>query len=221
MKVIAINGSPRKGWNTMQMLEAAIDGAKSAGAEVELYHLYDYTYTGCKACFACKRKSDAYPLRTCAVKDELAPILAACADADAILIGSPIFFGNCPGHVLEFYERLIYPWSPYDAGPRSSCPHRIDYGVIFTLNQPDEHYKDGSAPTAKQCMRLLGRMQGKGYCCAALNTTQFDDYEKFHASRINVEAKKQQREAQFPKDLEEAREMGRQLVLGLSTPVEG
>lgn len=56
MKVIAINGSPRKNWNTHKLLNAALEGAKSMGAETEIIHLYDLNYTGCRSCFACKRK---------------------------------------------------------------------------------------------------------------------------------------------------------------------
>ena len=54
MKVIAVNGSPRKEWNTAAMLEKALAGAADQGAETELIHLYDLKYTGCTSCFACK-----------------------------------------------------------------------------------------------------------------------------------------------------------------------
>ncbi|MDO9627281.1 MAG: NAD(P)H-dependent oxidoreductase [Methanobacteriaceae archaeon] len=46
MKVIAINGSPRKKWNTSQLLNKALEGAKSQGAETELINLYDLEYKG-------------------------------------------------------------------------------------------------------------------------------------------------------------------------------
>lgn len=54
MKVIAINGSPRK--NTATLLAKALEGASSCGAETELIHLYDHNYKGCVSCFACKLK---------------------------------------------------------------------------------------------------------------------------------------------------------------------
>ena len=54
MKVMAINGSPRKEWNTATLLGKALEGAESKGAESELIHLYDYTFKGCISCFACK-----------------------------------------------------------------------------------------------------------------------------------------------------------------------
>ena len=46
MKVIAINGSLRKKWNTATMLEKALEGTASEGAETELIHLYDLNFKG-------------------------------------------------------------------------------------------------------------------------------------------------------------------------------
>ena len=41
MKVIAVNGSPRKNWNTATLLQKALEGSKSVGADTELIHLYE------------------------------------------------------------------------------------------------------------------------------------------------------------------------------------
>ena len=68
MKVLAINGSPRKDWNTATLLKAALDGAASEGAGVELVHLYDLAYHGCVSCFACKLKGGS-SYGNCAYKD--------------------------------------------------------------------------------------------------------------------------------------------------------
>lgn len=60
MKAIAVNGSPRRNWNTATLLRKALDGAKSVGADTELIHLYDMQYRGCISCFACKRKDNKF-----------------------------------------------------------------------------------------------------------------------------------------------------------------
>ncbi|MEI6423251.1 MAG: NAD(P)H-dependent oxidoreductase, partial [Lentisphaerota bacterium] len=54
MKAIAFNGSPRKKWNTVTLIENALEGAASKGADTELVHLYDYDFKGCVSCLACK-----------------------------------------------------------------------------------------------------------------------------------------------------------------------
>lgn len=101
MKVIAINGSPRKNWNTAIMLQSALEGAKADGAETELINLYDYEYKGCVSCLACKRKgSKANGL--CAYKDALNTILEKCKEADALVLGAPIYFGDVTGMMRSF-----------------------------------------------------------------------------------------------------------------------
>ena len=69
MNVMAFNGSPRKkNWNTVTLLNNALEGAASAGADTELIHLYDLNFSGCISCFSCKkisRKKDG----VCAVQD--------------------------------------------------------------------------------------------------------------------------------------------------------
>jgi multimeric flavodoxin WrbA len=88
VKVLAINGSPRKKWNTATLLEKALEGAASLGADTELVHLYDLDYKGCTSCFACKLKGGK-SYGKCAMNDGLTPVLEKLADVDALLLGSP------------------------------------------------------------------------------------------------------------------------------------
>lgn len=82
MKVYAINGSPRKKWNTATLLEKALEGAASKGAETELVHLYDLDFKGCTSCFSCKLK-EGKSYGNCAMNDGLTPVLSKLAEADA------------------------------------------------------------------------------------------------------------------------------------------
>ena len=77
------NASPRKGWNTAKMLEAASEGAREAGAETETVNLYDFPFAGCKSCFACKIKN-ARTNGVCAIRDNLRPILERARQADIL-----------------------------------------------------------------------------------------------------------------------------------------
>ena len=111
--VIAINGSPRKTWNTATLLEHALKGAKSEGAETELVHLYDIDYKGCTSCFACKLKGGK-SYGKCAINDDLAPVLDRIRDTDVLILGSPIYFGVVTGEMSSFKERLMFPYLVYD-----------------------------------------------------------------------------------------------------------
>ena len=107
MKAYAINGSPRKNWNTALLLEHALAGAASQGAETELIHLYDLAYKGCTSCFSCKLK-DGKSYGRCAMNDGLTPVLEKLAEADVFILGSPIYFGTVTGEMRSFMERLLF-----------------------------------------------------------------------------------------------------------------
>ena len=89
-KVIGFNGSPRKGWNTYQLVQSALEGARSAGAETKFYQLYDLKIRGCQGCMLCKK--DEKHAGKCVIKDDLTPILKEIQEADAVIFGSPIYF---------------------------------------------------------------------------------------------------------------------------------
>lgn len=76
MKTVAVNGGPRRGKNTDQMLDAFIHGVKdmSPDADIQTIRLYDYSFTGCKSCFACLLKKNRDELQ-CWLKDGINELL--------------------------------------------------------------------------------------------------------------------------------------------------
>ena len=83
--ILAFNGSPRLNGNTASMLQAALDGAASTGAETKLIQLYPLKFKGCVSCFSCKIKGGRHGF--CAMKDELSPVLEQMANAEALIFG--------------------------------------------------------------------------------------------------------------------------------------
>ena len=92
MKVLAINGSARKQWNTATLLNKALEGAASKGAQTELSHLYDLNFKGCTSCYECKLKNG--PSFGRALKDELSVVLGKIEAADALILGLAHLSGN-------------------------------------------------------------------------------------------------------------------------------
>lgn len=80
MYILAINGRPRKTWNTSKLLQSALTGAEDCGATTKLIHLYDYDFKGCYSCLACKRKNKATDLYS--YPDGLQQILERIQKAD-------------------------------------------------------------------------------------------------------------------------------------------
>lgn len=133
MKIIAINGSPHKDGNSVQLLNKWVEGFKylHPEAEVETINLYDYTYTGCRSCFACKRKGGKF-YGTCPIRDGLHDLIPLVQHADAVAIAAPIYFGSINAYTKAFLERLLFSVTTYGEGHASVAPKNIPSKMIYT-----------------------------------------------------------------------------------------
>jgi len=214
MKIITFNGSPRKDWNTAILLNNAIDGAVSQGAETELIHLYDLNYKGCISCFACKR-IDGKSYGRCAVKDDLTPILKKVDEADAIILGSPIYLGAVTGEMKSFMERLIYPYLVYDENYSTLFKKKIPTGFIYTMGGTESRMRIAGydKPSAINEMLMKNIFGGTVESLFINDTYQFDDYSKYVSTAFNQAEKAKRRKEVFPDDCKKAFEMGVRLVI--------
>jgi len=208
MKVIAINGSPRKNWNTATLLKNALEGAESEGAVTELIHLYDLNYKGCKSCFSCKmRGGKSYG--SCAVNDDLTSIFMKVEESDALILGSPIYLGTVTGEMRSFMERLIYPYLTYNNPPKSLFPKKINTGFIYTMNAKEEQVKESGYnlifATNEYYFKLIF---GDSESLLSFDTCQFKDYSKVVSDRFDAEEKAKTHREVFPEDCKRAFEMG-------------
>jgi multimeric flavodoxin WrbA len=214
MNVIAVNGSPRKDWNTGTLLKSALEGAESVGAQTKLIHLYDLAYKGCTSCFSCKRKGNTCE-GLCAMHDDLREVLAEVLECDVLLLGSPIYFGDVTGETRSFLERLLFPSTSYDEFGRSTFPRQVSSGLIFTMNCPEEfvntvHYDI----LIQHHAHLMGILKGDTEILTSHETWQFADYTTMNAAMFDVDAKAKRRAELFPVDCQKALEMGARLTTG-------
>ncbi len=200
MRVVAVNGSPRKSWNTAKILEAALDGAQEQGAEAELVHLYDLRYTGCRSCFACKRAHNK--AARCALQDDLAPVLSRLLTADVILLGTPVYFGDISAQLRAVLERLWFPSLNYDKERTINYPRNIVCGLVFTMNVDKPAMYDS---LYQQLTSNMERLVGPTKVLTVGDTLQFSDYDKYISTMFDAEHKKQQHEQHFPKDCQRAK----------------
>ena len=211
MKVLAINGSPRKNWNTATLLQNALDGAVSQGAETEMVHLYDLDFKGCTSCFACKLKGGK-SYGKCAVRDELTPVLEKTEDVDALILGSPIYFGNVTGMMRCFMERLLFPYLTYTQPPISLFPRKIPTAFVYTMNVSEQLMKENYSAFIGANEQVLTRMFGHAESLFANETLQFEDYNKVVFSYFDPEERKERRKTVFPQDCKRAFELGVRLA---------
>ena len=214
MKVMAFNGSPRKKWNTATLLEKTLEGAASQGAKTELIHLYDLNFKGCISCFACKTIGGK-SYGKCAVKDDLTNVFNRIEQANAIVLGSPIYWGDVSGEMKSFIERLMFQYTTYTDPPGSLFSNKIKTGFIYTMNVTEEIMKEwGYAVNFNRYEAALKRIFGESEYMCCYDTYQFYDYSKVLATRFDPVKKKQRHEEVFPLDCQKAFEMGVRLAGG-------
>ncbi len=221
MKIIAINGSPRKGWNSDKLLEKWVEGVKSVlpDAEVKTVNLYDLKFTGCRSCFACKMKGGKF-FGTCPIPDGIHDLLAEIREADAVAIASPIYYLDLNAYTKCLLERAVFSVAPYSNPPKSVAPKRVSFTMIYSMNVDEAGFK--SYGTESRCdmteMTLSRYYFMPVHRVTAFNTYQFSDYSRYEADMFSEPAKRAQRDTQFPKDLQSAFETGVKVAHEIQDP---
>lgn len=103
MKVLLINGSPRKEGNTFLALSEVADTLNAEGIDTEIIHIGNKAVQGCIACFRCKE------LGHCVFNDELyAQARAKLEEADGVIVGSPVYYAGPNGSLCALLDRLFF-----------------------------------------------------------------------------------------------------------------
>ena len=113
MKVLLINGSPRKAGNTYIALSEIAKSLKQDGIEAEIISLGTHPVRSCIACNSCKSKGG----NQCVFDDDICnEVSAKMKDCDGLIIGSPVYYGQPNGGLLSLMQRLFYSAGCYFTG---------------------------------------------------------------------------------------------------------
>ena len=217
MLVLAINGSPRKTGATATLLNKALEGAASAGADVEFIQLSQVQMKGCQGCFSCKkRRGKSYG--KCALKDGMTPLYAKIERADAIFLGTPLYFHAVTSGMKMFIERL-YPYFSYEK-LTSIFPHRINVGLIYTMGADDEQMKMWYRKYMKMNQFMMSLIFGFAEILVSTDTFHVNDYSKIVADALEplVARKLKHKQEVFPDDCHKAFEMGARFAQSGAVP---
>jgi multimeric flavodoxin WrbA len=128
MKALGIVGSPRENGNTTILVSEILAGAAEAGAETDLVNVAKLSIKGCQACMYCK-SHDA-----CAVQDDMQGLYQKLHEADVVVLGSPMYFGQMTGQTKAFIDRLFALMGPNFARRLAEGKQLI---LAFTQGAPD------------------------------------------------------------------------------------
>lgn len=102
MKVLMINGSPRIGGNTAVALKEMEKTFEKNGIEAETVQIGNKAIRGCIACGTCNKKGQ------CVFDDAVNEAAPKFAEADGLVIASPVYYASANGTLISFLDRLFY-----------------------------------------------------------------------------------------------------------------
>ncbi len=150
MRVLGIMGSPRLKGNTDLLLEEALKGAQSQGAEVEKILVDKLNIAPCQECHGCLKDGN------CIIRDDMDDIYPKLLNADGVIVASPIFFYGLSSQVKALIDRCqalwarkyILKWNPPNSGRK---------GVFISVGATrGKQLFDGSILTVKYFFQVIG-----------------------------------------------------------------
>ena len=148
-KVLILMGSPRKQGNTELLCEELARGAREAGHEVEMVLIRDKNINGCVDCGACRSNGG-----TCVQQDDMQPVYEQIGAADAIVLGSPIYYYTWSSQMKTVLDRF-YAKSPH-------LQNKTFY-LISACHAGEEKYTETMLDTFRKfhgCFRAGGNQEG-------------------------------------------------------------
>ena len=158
MKVLLINGSPKKEGNTFIALREVQQALEAEGIETELIHVGHKPIHGCIACNRCKETGK------CAFDDVVNEVAAKFEKADGIVFGSPVYYASPSGTMLSFLDRLFYS-SPFDKSMKVGAAVAVARrgGTSATFDVLNKYFTISNMPVApsQYWNSVHGRMPGE------------------------------------------------------------
>jgi len=144
MNLLVVNGSPRPRGNTWTLLNEAASAARESGANVTMVELRKLQIKPCEACDTCHKALK------CRLMDDMTPLYDQILDADAILVGTPVYFWSMSAQMKAFVDRWyaldLDPIRPRLVGKRlglvtcyAEATERTASGVVFAFRSAAEY----------------------------------------------------------------------------------
>lgn len=128
MRIITIQGSPRRQGNTAKILGWIEDHFQAEGHAVDHVHVVDYRVQGCGECLACKKGR----LELCSIEDDANTLFRRMAKADLVLFAAPVFCWGFPAQLKALLDRMFCLMD--FGGDRTDVPrlHGKPIGLLLT-----------------------------------------------------------------------------------------
>ena len=150
MRILGIMGSPRLGGNTDLLLDAALNGARSAGAEVEKIVVDKLNISPCREHYGCLEDGN------CIIRDDMDALYPKLMDADGIVVASPMFFYGITAQLKALIDRCQALWARKHS-LKQTWPGAGRKGAFIAVGATrGETLFDGSIATVKYFFKTIG-----------------------------------------------------------------
>lgn len=158
MKVLLINGSPRVGGNTSIALGEMEKTFQQEGIQVETVQVGNKAIRGCVACLSCMEKGK------CVFDDLVNETAPKFAEADGLVIASPVYYASANGTLISFIDRLFYS-TPFDKTMKVGAAVAVARrgGVSATYDELNKYFAISGMPiaTGQYWNAVYGREKGE------------------------------------------------------------
>jgi multimeric flavodoxin WrbA len=186
MKILVLQGSPRREGNTATLLGSFLEGLRASGKhEIEEVLLHEREIRPCRNCDACRRMTDRY----CVIDDDMQALFAPFIEADMLVLASPIYWWSISAQLKLFIDRL------YGLNPDSRPEFFKGKKLVLVLTYFDRDPNSG-AEIALSMFREIAR------------------YTEMPMAGILRYSSGEQHVRQAPDALAKARELGERLGAG-------
>jgi multimeric flavodoxin WrbA len=132
-QILILKGSPREKGNSATLADRAAAGARESGAQVESVYLHSLDIRPCDACDLCKE-----PGSGCVIEDDMQPLYPKLAEADAIILASPIYWFTFSAQLKLCMDR----WYAFQSSNWMEL-HDKSFGIILTYGDTDLYTSGG------------------------------------------------------------------------------
>ena len=197
MDVLAFLGSPRKKGNSEVLTQELLEGVRQAGGSPEIIRLCDLKISPCISCGGCDETG------RCVVEDDMIPLYEKIISIDKIIISSPIFFYGVTAQTKAFIDRTQALWNRkrllQKKGEWVDNPERKGFFISVAATRGARIF-EGAILTMKYGYDAMGMQYGGDFLVTGPD--------------------KRGDMAKYEKKLAEAREAGKNFILGLDAHVD-
>jgi multimeric flavodoxin WrbA len=197
MNALVFLGSPRKKGNSEILTLALLEGVRQAGGSPEIIRLCDLKISPCISCGGCDKTGK------CVVEDDMTPLYEKIISTDKIIVSSPIFFYGVTAQTKAFVDRTQALWNR----------KRLLQEKNEWLDNPERRGFFISVAATKGARIFEGAVLTMKYAYDAMGMEYGGDF-------LVTGPDKRGDMARYEKKLAEAREVGKNFILGLDSHVD-